>query len=188
MAQRQGRGLILASGILAVVAGSVAIVVPAVGSVGMAVFIGWLLVGMGAFMAVDAFALPGFARTAFRMLLAGVTLIAGINLLVAPLEGTYTLTVMLVIWFVAIGFVRVVVGIAEHGQAGAGMTAANGAVSLILGILIARRLPEAADWAIGLIVGIDLLMYGLTALFTWHVLGEAGAGTPDEPPAAPASA
>jgi uncharacterized membrane protein HdeD (DUF308 family) len=67
---------------------------------------------------------------------------------------------MLVIWFVATGTARLVFGLAELGVPGAGMTALSGALSLILGILIAEQLPSSADWAIGLIVGIDLLFSG----------------------------
>jgi uncharacterized membrane protein HdeD (DUF308 family) len=40
----------------------------------------------------------------------------------------------------------------------------SGAVSLVLGIFIANRLPEAAAWAIGLLVGIDLIVYGVAAI------------------------
>ena len=168
--QQKGTGLLLAAGILALLAGFVTIAVPAIGSVGMAIFIGWILIFASGVVLVDAFAGGGFARTAFRVVLAVVTFAAGLYLLVAPLEGTYTLTVMLVIWFVATGFTRIVVGIAEHGTPGWGLTVINGAVSLILGILIANRLPESADWAIGLLVGIDLAFYGMTAIATWWAL------------------
>ena len=176
------KGLILVAGILAFVAGMVAIVVPAVASVGMAIFIGWILIFASGVALVDAFSGSTFARTAFRVVLAVVTFAAGLYLLVAPLRGTYTLTVMLVLWFVAVGFTRIVVGIAEHGEPGWGLTTLSGAISLILGVMIARRLPEAADWAIGLLVGIDLLFYGTTLIAAWYALRHAGAGPPEPTP------
>jgi uncharacterized membrane protein HdeD (DUF308 family) len=71
---------------------------------------------------------------------------------------------MLVIWFVAIGFVRLAGGLAHLGLPGAGTTAFSGLLSIVLGILIAEKLPSSADWAIGLIVGIDLLFFGVNAL------------------------
>jgi uncharacterized membrane protein HdeD (DUF308 family) len=169
----KGEGLLLAAGILALLAGIVAILVPALGSVGMAIFIGWVLIFVSGVILVDAFSGGGFARTAFRVVLAVVTFAAGLYLLVAPLRGTYTLTVMLVIWFVATGFTRIVVGIAEHGVPGWGLTILNGVVSLVLGILIANHLPESADWAIGLLVGIDLVLYGSTGIFAWWELRHA---------------
>jgi uncharacterized membrane protein HdeD (DUF308 family) len=183
-AVEKGRSMLLVSGVLAIGAGLLAIVLPAVASVGMAVFLGWLLVFASGFLLVDAFAMPSFTRTAFRVLLAVVTFAAGLYLLVAPLRGTYTLTVMLVIWFVAQGFTRIAIGIAEHGAPGWGLIVANGVLSLILGILIANHLPESADWAIGLLVGIDLLFYGASAVAAWAGLGRLERGIGGAPPAA----
>jgi len=88
----------------------------------------------------------------------------GIYLLASPLEGTFTLTVMLVIWFVAVGLARIATGIVRLGQPEAGYTILAGAVSLLLGLLIAVELPSSADWAIGLLVGIDFLVYGVLTL------------------------
>ena len=156
-ALRHARRRLLIAGVLAVVTGIVAIIVPAVASVATAIFIGWILVVASAIQLVDAFSVRARTRTALRLLLAVLTFAAGLYLLVAPLQGTFTLTVMLVIWFVATGTARLVFGLAELGVPGAGMTALSGALSLILGILIAERLPSSADWAIGLIVGVDLL-------------------------------
>jgi uncharacterized membrane protein HdeD (DUF308 family) len=60
----------------------------------------------------------------------------------------------------------VIVGIAERGVPGWGMTVVSGAISIVLAVLIAEKLPSSADWAIGLIVGVDLLFSGtlLTSL------------------------
>jgi uncharacterized membrane protein HdeD (DUF308 family) len=174
-AQHRSRGATLAAGVLAILAGVVAIVVPSVASVAINLLIGWVLIGASAFVVIDAFSRHGFARIAFRVILALATLAAGMYLIVAPLSGTYTLTVMLVIWFVASGFTQVLVGIAEWKLPGAGLLAFSGVLSLILGVLIANRLPESAAWAIGLLVGIQLVFYGISAIGTWYRLGEAGA-------------
>jgi uncharacterized membrane protein HdeD (DUF308 family) len=148
------------AGIIAMALGVVAIVVPAVASVTIALFIGWILVIAGGYEAVDAFAVRHQGRIATRLLLAVLTLAAGVYLLVAPLSGVFTLTVILVIWFVATGMARLIIGIAERGVPGWGMTVASGVLKLVLGILIADNLPSSADWAIGLIVGVDLLFSG----------------------------
>ena len=118
-----------------------------------------------------AFTAGDLGRTLLRLLVAGLTAIAGLYLLVAPLEGTYTLTVMLVIWFVAIGFARLAGGLAHLGAPGAGAAAFSGLLSIVLGILIAEKLPSSADWAIGLIVGIDFLFFGMNALWLAYELG-----------------
>jgi uncharacterized membrane protein HdeD (DUF308 family) len=50
------------------------------------------------------------------------------------------------------------------GAPGAGITGFGGALSVVLGILIAASLPSSASWAIGLLVGINLIFWGVRAL------------------------
>jgi uncharacterized membrane protein HdeD (DUF308 family) len=118
-------------------------------------------------MVVAAFAPPRApGRVLLRLLYAVLFVLAGVYLLVAPLEGTFTLTVVLAAWFIAIGLVRLYAALREREQEGAGLVALTGAASLVLGILIAVELPSSADWAIGLLVGLDFLFYGFTAAWT----------------------
>jgi uncharacterized membrane protein HdeD (DUF308 family) len=154
------------AGVLLMALGAVAIIVPAVASVATAIFIGWILVIASAFDLANAMAIEHGGRKALRFVLALLTFVAGIYLLVAPLDGVFTLTVVLVIWFMASGTARVIVGIAERGLPGWGMTVLSGVISIVLAVLIAEKLPSSADWAIGLIVGVDLLFSGtlLTSL------------------------
>jgi uncharacterized membrane protein HdeD (DUF308 family) len=163
-ALHRGRRRLMLAGGLSVLAGAVAIVVPAVASVATAIFIGWILVFASIVEAINAFAVPHAGRRLIRLLLAALTLAAGVYLLVAPLDGTFTLTVMLVIWLVATGIARVVFGIAELPVPGAGMAVLSGLLDLALGVLIAEKLPSASDWAIGLIVGVDLVFAGVLLL------------------------
>jgi uncharacterized membrane protein HdeD (DUF308 family) len=149
------------AGVLSLLGGIVAIVLPNIASVATAIFVGWLLVFASALYIVDAFSTRDFTRIALRVLMAAVTFIAGLYLLVAPLDGTFTLTVVLVMWFFAIGIARIVMGIADRGAPGAGMIALSGVLSLALGLLIALELPDSADWAIGLLVGVDLIFTGV---------------------------
>ncbi|HKP91673.1 MAG TPA: HdeD family acid-resistance protein [Thermoleophilaceae bacterium] len=165
-ALRRGRKRLMIAGVLMLVLGAVAIIVPAVASVATAIFIGWILVIASAFDLANAMAVEHGGRKALRIVLAMLTFVAGIYLLVAPLDGVFTLTVVLVIWFMASGAARIIVGISERGVPGWGLTVLSGALSIVLGVLIAEELPSSADWAIGLIVGVDLLFAGtlLTSL------------------------
>jgi uncharacterized membrane protein HdeD (DUF308 family) len=161
---KRGRKWLMVSGVLAVIAGFVAIVVPAVASVTVAIFIGWMLLFGGIALLIDAFAVREIGRIVMRVLLALAAGAAGIAMLVAPLHGTYTLTVLLVLWFTVTGLVRIGAAVAERGVPGAGWMGVNGVVTLLLAILIGANLPSSADWAIGLLVGIDFLFYGFGAI------------------------
>jgi len=167
---KQGRKWLLISGWLAVIAGMIAIIVPAVASVTVAIFIGWMLLFGAVFLLIDAFAVRDIWRMLLRLLLAFLTGAAGLALLLAPLRGTYTLTVLLVLWFAVTGVMRIAVAVAERGTPGAGWMGANGVVTLLLGVLIGANLPESSDWAIGLLVGIDFLFYGFGAIAAASVL------------------
>ena len=164
--RRTRRWLVLA-GVLSLLGGAAAIVLPNVASVATAIFIGWLLVFASALYVVDAFSnRADRTRMALRLVMAVLTFAAGMYLLVAPLDGTFTLTVMLVLWFVAIGVARLVIGIMDRSW----LLGLSGALALILGVLIALELPESAAWAIGLIVGVDLIFTGALLIATAHVL------------------
>jgi uncharacterized membrane protein HdeD (DUF308 family) len=161
---RRTRRWLTVAGVLSLLGGVVAIVLPAVASVAAAIFVGWLLVFASALQVVDAFSTRDGRRIALRLLMAALSFAAGLYLLVAPLDGAYTLTVVLSMWFLAVGVARIAIGIADHSVPGAGMLVLDGVLSLVLGLLIALQLPESATWAIGLLVGIDLLFTGMLLL------------------------
>jgi uncharacterized membrane protein HdeD (DUF308 family) len=168
---RRARTLLLVTGVLSVLAGIAAIVVPAVASVATAIFIGWIVLFAGVVMAVNAFAghLSAGER-ALRILTAALTIFVGIYLLVAPLSGTLTLTFMLAAWLLASGVLELVAAWRFRGAPGAGLMALSGVASLVLGLLIAVSLPSSAAWAIGLLVGIHLIVWGVRALVLAGVL------------------
>lgn len=153
------KGLMVA-GVLAIVAGCVAILVPAVASVATAIFIGWILIIAGVFLIASAFGQRSAGRLVWRLLWAILTVAVGLYLVTAPLDGTFTLTVVLGIYFFVMGLTRVIVAIAGRGEPGAGLVGLSGVAAVLVGALILAKLPESSDWAVGLLVGIDLIFAG----------------------------
>jgi uncharacterized membrane protein HdeD (DUF308 family) len=149
-------------GVLAIAIGCVAIVVPAVASVGTAIFIGWLLIVLGAFLVAGAFAAHTAGTVVLRLLWAFLTVLVGLWLVVEPHNGTLTLTFVLGIYFLFMGVTRIAVALSAHGREGAGLVGLSGLAGLLIGILILAKFPSSADWAIGLLVGIDLIFAGWT--------------------------
>jgi uncharacterized membrane protein HdeD (DUF308 family) len=126
-----------------------------------------MLLFVGAVLVVDAFSPPRVvARVVLRLLYAGLLVLVGVYLLSAPLEGTLTLTFVLAAGLIALGVLRLWAAWRERETPERGLVAINGLASLAIGFLIAVELPSSADWAIGLLVGIDFLLYGLTAIWT----------------------
>jgi uncharacterized membrane protein HdeD (DUF308 family) len=153
---------LMAIGALAIFIGCVAIVVPEVASVGTAIFIGWILLIAGAFLAAGAFMAHSIGSVILRLIWALLTVIVGLWLIVEPHNGTLTLTLVLGIYFLFMGLTRIAVAFAARGQGGAGLVGLSGVAGLLVGILVLAKFPSSADWAIGLLVGIDLIFAGWT--------------------------
>jgi uncharacterized membrane protein HdeD (DUF308 family) len=159
-----------AVGALLILLGAVAVLAPVIASWGVAVTIGWTLVVGALFLFGTALCHREGVRVVTRLLWAAATLIAGLYLLIAPDQGTRTLTLVLVVYFITTGGFRLLVASREQGEPTAGWLAANGVFSLVLGLFILLGFPSSAEWAIGLLVGIDFIFTG------WVLLMIATAG------------
>jgi uncharacterized membrane protein HdeD (DUF308 family) len=153
---------LMAVGVLAIFIGCIAILVPAVAAVGTAIFIGWILVVAGAFLVAAAFSAHSIGTVVLRLAWAALTVIVGVWLIVEPHNGTLTLTLVLGLYFLFMGLTRIAVAFAARGQQGAGLVGLSGVCGLLIGILVLAKFPSSADWAIGLLVGIDLIFAGWT--------------------------
>jgi uncharacterized membrane protein HdeD (DUF308 family) len=107
-----------------------------------------------------AFTAPTIGTVIWRLLWAALTFIVGLWLVIEPHNGTLTLTVVLGIYFLIMGLSRTAIAFAERGKPNAGLLGLSGVAGLVVGILILVELPSSADWAIGLLVGIDLIFAG----------------------------
>jgi uncharacterized membrane protein HdeD (DUF308 family) len=153
---------LMAVGVIAIFIGCLAILVPAVASHVSTVFFGWVLLIAGGFMIAAAFTAHSIGTVVLRLLWALVTIGVGFWLIVAPGDGTETLTLLLGIYFLFMGVTRTTVAFLARGQHGTGMVGLSGICGLIIGILILAKFPSSADWAIGLLVGVDLIFAGWT--------------------------
>jgi len=174
-AMRRARRWMLGVGGLALVAGVVAVAVPAIASVAMAIFIGWILVAAGGTSAIHTIE----RRAWLRALEALVTCAAGAYLLLFPLSGTVSLTFVLAVWLFVSGIISLLLAVRWWGLPNGWINAFGAAMSVLLGFLIAFSLPSSASWAIGLLVGINLIFWGVRALVGAHLLKKlAGPSAP----------
>jgi uncharacterized membrane protein HdeD (DUF308 family) len=157
--QRARRWLIVA-GVASLIIGIVAVAVPVLASVTVTIFFGWILIAGGLALGVHAVS----HRVWVRGLEAAITFVAGLYILLFPLSGTVTLTFVLAAWLFASGILSLVYGIQWRDSAGNWTYIFSGALSVIVGLLIALGLPSSAAWAIGLLVGINLIIWGVRAL------------------------
>ena len=156
----------LAEGILLVVLGLVAIVVPPLAGLAATVFFGWMLVFAGVagiLFTLRARQAPGFG---WALLSAIVAVAAGAMLLWNPVQGLVTLTYVLTAYFIADGVVHVVFAIAHRRELSGRWEwmMVSGVLDLGLAALVLSGLPGSAAWALGLLLGIDLLFGGMSLI------------------------
>jgi uncharacterized membrane protein HdeD (DUF308 family) len=101
------------------------------------------------------------------MLTALLSVVLGLILILRPLAGVLTLTMVLVAFFIVEGIASIIGGI-EHRRhlRSWGWVLFSGVVDLLLAYLIWAGWPSSADWAIGLLVGINMLFFGLSLVMT----------------------
>jgi uncharacterized membrane protein HdeD (DUF308 family) len=157
--------LFLVEGIVLALLGVAAIVLPVIATLAFTLVIGWLFLLSGAIGLFTTFWMrnaPGF----WWSLLSGVIgIAAGIVLIRWPISGTVSLTLVLIAFFVVEGIVTLMYAFEHRAQLSGrwGWMLASGIVDLILAGIIFAGLPETATWALGLLVGINLL-FGGTAM------------------------
>jgi uncharacterized membrane protein HdeD (DUF308 family) len=154
--------LLLGIGVLCELAGVYSIFVPIVASISAAVLVGWALVFAGIVQFANILRRERGSSwdVAWRVLVSVLTIAAGAWIVIFPLTGTITLTVVLVAWLWAIGVTRMLAWWRMRRLEGAWAVGLNGLVSVVLGIFIWIDFPSSAAWAIGLLVGVELLFAG----------------------------
>jgi uncharacterized membrane protein HdeD (DUF308 family) len=159
--------LFLAEGIVLVILGLLALLAPVIASVAATVFFGWLLLLSGVIGLVTTFRArhaPGFW---WSLLSAVIGIVAGILLLGWPLLGTLSLTAVLIAFLFAEGVVSIMYAL-EHRNALSGRWGwmlASGILDVGLGVLLFIGLPATALWALGLLLGINLVFGGWALIF-----------------------
>ena len=159
--------LFLTEGIVLIILGTLAVLAPAIASVAATVFFGWLLLLSGIVGLITTFRArqaPGFW---WSLLSAVIGIVAGVLLIGWPLLGTLSLTAVLIAFLFAEGVVSIMYAF-EHRNALSGRWGwmlASGILDVGLGVLLFIGLPGTALWALGLLLGINLIFGGWALIF-----------------------
>jgi uncharacterized membrane protein HdeD (DUF308 family) len=158
-------GWFLGLGIFLVLAGIAAIAFPFVSTLAAKFTLGWLFLLVGAFNIVHAFGTSGWRAFGFNLLVGLLFTVAGAYLAFFPFTGIITLTLVLAALFLVEGYLEIMMAVRLQPDAGWWWVLLSGILAVAAGILIALGLPATATWAIGLLVGINLLASGLSYVF-----------------------
>jgi uncharacterized membrane protein HdeD (DUF308 family) len=176
--------LFLVEGIVLVVLGLLAIVIPPLATLAVTILVGWLFLISGVVGLVTTFWAKGAPGFWWSLVSAIIAVIAGLFLLVDPLSGTVSLTLVLIVFFILEGVASIMYGFEHRREASsrAGWIIASGVIDLILAVIILSGLPGSAAWAIGLLVGINMV-FGGTSLIAMALAARSEAGSSPATPA-----
>ena len=149
-------------GIAAIVAGVIALALPPlVTSLAANAVVAALLLASGAVGLVTSFRRREGSAVAIGFALSALAVGTGVLMLVAPLAGVVALGTLIVAYFLASGAVRVWFGVKHPEMRGRGWLIASGALSIVLAVLLWIAFPGAALWLPGVLLAIDLILYGV---------------------------
>jgi uncharacterized membrane protein HdeD (DUF308 family) len=157
-----GWRFLLIEGIILVVLGVAAIIVPPIATLAVAIIVGWLFFISGVVGLVMTFMMrhaPGFWWSLFSAVLG---IVVGAVLIGWPVSGAVSLTLLLIAFFILEGIATIMYALDHKRELSGrwGLMLASGIVDLALAAIILAGLPGTAAWAIGLLVGINMLFGG----------------------------
>lgn len=157
-------GWYIAVAVLFIALGIFGIVEPGLAGLGVTLLVGWLLVVGAVFHFVAAFKGGGAKQVIFQVLVGLVYAIGGVYFLTHTIMGTATLTLLLAAIILAEGMIEVVSYFRNRREGSSWWLLLNGVITLVLGALIWFHWPSSTVWAIGTLVGVNLLVTGISRL------------------------
>ncbi|HME30129.1 MAG TPA: HdeD family acid-resistance protein [Pseudolabrys sp.] len=154
--------LFLVEGVVLLVLGATAVVLPAIATLAVTILFGWLFLVSGIVGLVTTFWMrhaPGFW---WSLLSAVLGIVVGVMLLASPLIGAFSLTLVLIAFFLIEGAASIMFAL-DHRRELSGQWVwmlVSGIIDLGLALMIFAGLPSTAAWAVGLLVGINMIFGG----------------------------
>lgn len=161
---RERRAWFFALGLAFMALGALAILLPWFASLVTTIVLGWLMVIGGLFLGYHAIQNRRWVSSSWALVDAAFHVVAGALLVIFPVIGTLTVTLILAAFFIADGVIKIIRALQHRSMPAWGWILFDGLVTLALGILIGLQWPSTALWALGLLVGIDLALGGASML------------------------
>jgi uncharacterized membrane protein HdeD (DUF308 family) len=144
--------------------GFLALFLPLVTGIGVSIAVGWIIVFGGVAYVASAFAARGAGSFVWRLIIGGIYIVGGFYLAFNPGIALESLTLAMALIFFLEGVLETVVFFQFRILPGSGWVLFDGLVTLFLAYLIWRPWPGSSIWAIGTILGINLITSGFTRL------------------------
>jgi uncharacterized membrane protein HdeD (DUF308 family) len=157
-------GWSIAVSLLMILAGILAIGLPAAAGIAVNIVVAWLLVFCGVAHLVFGWHIRAIGGVIWQMVLGALYIGIGVYLLSRPVAGLVTLTLALAIYLFAEGLLEIILSFQIRPRQGWGWLLLDGIVTLILALMIWGTWPASTEWVIGTLVGISMIFSGATRL------------------------
>jgi uncharacterized membrane protein HdeD (DUF308 family) len=150
--------------ILLILAGFCTLLIPFMGGIGITIFVGWAMIISGITHLVFAWKTHTTGMKIWELLVGLIYLLAGVYLIMHPLAGLASLTLLLAFYLFFEGIFEIVNFFQVRPRHGAAWLLFDGLITLALAWMIWRSWPSSSAWAIGTLVGISMLFSGFSRL------------------------
>jgi uncharacterized membrane protein HdeD (DUF308 family) len=161
---KRATGWSVALSVLIIMAGILAIIVPPVSGIAVTILVGWLLIFSGSAHMAYAWHGRSGGGILWGILLAILYIVAGGYILLHPMAGLASLTIVLAIYLLLESALEFILSFLLRPLPGSGWLLVDGIITLILAIMIWRTWPASTEWVIGTLVGISLIFSGVARL------------------------
>lgn len=162
---QKNRALLIFEGVIFSILGVLAAALPGLSTLSVELFIGWLLIFGGVFQIYRTFKAGSHSRGFVGSLLTGLLYVVfGVLLILFPVAGMYSLTVLLTLFFLAEGVAKMILGFQLRPSPRWWWFVLNGILALIMAFIIWAGWPGTAFWVLGLLVGINMLFFGISLI------------------------
>ena len=161
---KKASGWLIGISVVFILLGIAAIVEPEVAGLAVAILVGWVFIFGGVAHLVTAFGGGGAGRVVWQALIGIVYLVGGFYFLTHPLLALGTLTLVLAGIILMVAVIELIVYYRSRDEGGSSWLLMNAIITLLLGALIWFHWPSSSVWAIGTLVGVNLLMTGFSRL------------------------
>lgn len=157
---------LIKAGVVVVVLGFLAMMAPTVTGLSIGILVGFLVLCAGIVRIYWAFRARQFGRGAMLFALGLLTVIAGAAMVMHPVYAAGVLTMILTVYFLLDGVAEITIANMVKPMRGWGWLMTGGIVSILLGVMIWIQFPLSGAWAIGILLGIKLLLIGFIVIAT----------------------
>lgn len=153
-------GWYLALGIVLVIGGSLALVYSLLTTLFFVEYLGILLLFAAVLEIVQAFRMKESSNTFLHIVGSIFYAVLGALLIADPIRSAVSLTFIFAIYFIVVGLFKLFFALIHPRLSHIGWIALNGALNLLLGILIFKQWPDSGLWVIGMFIAIDMIFTG----------------------------